>query len=78
MLLIHNGQTKAVELDALTDEGMRSHYDVDASISYTRSDLWKAYAADSGGQPGMACLCLSYDVIQIVLIVHECSKPYAV
>ena len=41
MLLVHDGQSKAAELDALTDECMRSHQYVYASTSYARSDLLK-------------------------------------
>ncbi len=41
MLFIHDGQSQAVELNTLTDEGMRSYYYVYASISHARSDLYK-------------------------------------
>ena len=40
MLLIHDGESEAVELDTLADEGMRSYYNVYASISYACSDLY--------------------------------------
>ena len=39
MLLVHNSQTEAVELDALADEGVRSYHYVDAAICHACSDL---------------------------------------
>ena len=39
MLLVHDGQSQAAELHILTDESMRSHQNVYASIGNTRSDL---------------------------------------
>lgn len=45
MLLVHNSQTEAAELDALTDEGMRSYHYVDAAICHACSDLSAAHHA---------------------------------
>jgi hypothetical protein len=45
MLLVHNGQTKAVELDALADKGMCSYHYVDTAICQACGDLSAAHSA---------------------------------